>query len=178
MIVRRAFAEDLPVCAEIDGSVETDHVWQMDERSSGAELQITFRQARLPRPMRVRYPRSLAFLEKEWERDECFLVASQGSIILGFVDVRVEPWNGVGWIHHLVVARPYRRRGIGTRLMQAGAEWARRVGLRQLMLEVSTKNYPALCLCQRLGGTFCGYNDRLCASQDISLFFAYPLGSA
>jgi GNAT superfamily N-acetyltransferase len=177
MIVRRAFQEDLAACAGLDATVETDHVWQMDERSEGSELQITFRQARLPRPMRVSYPQTMALLEEEWERDECFLVASQGAIILGFVDVRVEPWNEIGWVHHLVVSRPYRRRGIGARLIQSAADWARRLGLRQLMLQVSTKNYPGLVFCQRLGGAFCGYNDRLCASQDIALFFSYPVGT-
>jgi GNAT superfamily N-acetyltransferase len=177
MIVRRAFLEDLEACAEVDASVDTDHVWQMEERSVGSELQITFRQARLPRPVRVPYPHSLERLEEEWERDECFLVASQGSRVLGFVDVRIQQGDGVGWVHHLVVARPYRRRGVGTRLIQGAVEWTRRVGARQLMLETSTKNYPGLCFYQRLGGTFCGFNDQLYASQDIALFFAYPLGS-
>jgi len=157
--------------------VETDHVWQMEERSVGNELQITFRQARLPRPVRVFYPRDLSHLPEEWERDECFLVASQGSVVLAFVDVQLGPWDGVGWVHHLVVSRQCRRRGIGTRLAHAAVEWARRVGLRQLVLESSTKNYPGLCFCQRLGCTFCGFNDQLYASQDIGLFFAYPVGS-
>ncbi len=177
MIVRRAFPEELAICAEMDASTETDHVWQMDERSTGNELQIVFRQARLPRAMRVEYPRRLDRLEEDWERDECFLVATQGVEVLGFVDVHVQPWDGVGWVHHLVVARPYRRRGIGTRLVQTASEWARRGGVRQLMLESSTKNYPALCFCQRLGCTFCGFNDQAYANQDIAVFFAYPLGS-
>ncbi|HOG47600.1 MAG TPA: hypothetical protein PLB78_13285, partial [Anaerolineae bacterium] len=72
MIVRRAFPEELAICAEIDASTETDHVWQMDERSAGSELVIAFRQARLPRAMRVPYPRPLTRLEDDWERDECF----------------------------------------------------------------------------------------------------------
>jgi len=175
VIIRRAFPEDLEVCAEADASVETDHVWQLEERSVGNELQITFRTARLPRPMRVPYPHDLSRLTEEYDRDECFLVASQGSEILGFIDVRLEPWDRIGWVHHLVVMRRYRRRGVGTRLVQAAAEWARRANLRQLMLESSTKNYPGLCFCQRLGCAFCGYNDRLYSSQDIAVFFAYPL---
>ncbi len=177
MIVRRAFAEDLAVCAQFDASTETDHVWQMEERSLGSELQIAFREARLPRPMRVPYPVDLGRLAEDWERDECFLVASQGSEILGFIDVRVQPWPGVGLVGHLVVSRPHRRRRIGTRLIQAAGEWSRRAGLRQLMLENSTKNYPGLSFCQYLGCTFCGFNDQLYTNQDIAVFFAYPLGA-
>ncbi len=177
MIVRRAFPEDLTACAEMDATVETEHVWQMEERGTSGELQITFRQARLPRPVRVAYLHDVSRLAQEWERDECFLVASQGSLVLGFVDVRLDPPNRAGWVHHLVVSRPHRRRGIGMRLVQAAGDWARRAGLRQLVLESSTKNYPGLCFCQRLGCTFCGFNDQLYASQDIAVFFSYPLGS-
>ncbi len=177
MIVRRAFLEDLVACAQMDPTLETDHVWQMDERSAGSELHIAFRQARLPRPMRVQYPRDLNRLAEDWERDECFLVAAEGSEVLGFIDARLQVWDGAAWLHHLVIARRYRRHGIATRLVQTAAEWARRQGLRQLMLESSTKNYPLLCFCQRLGCTFCGFNDQLYTSQDIAVFFSYPLGS-
>ena len=177
MIVRRAFPEDVEFFTQADATVEADHVWQMEERNVGGELQIVFRESRLPRAMRVPYPHDLGDLADEWERDECFLVASQGAQVLGFVDVRLEPWGRVGWVHHLVVPRAQRRQGIGTRLVQAAADWARRAGLRQLMLECSTKNYPGLCFCQRMGCTFCGFNDQLYSNQDIALFFAYPLGS-
>lgn len=177
MIVRRAFEEDLEACADLDVAVETDRVWQMEERSAGSELHITFRQARLPRPMRVGYPRDRSRLIDEWQRDECFLVASLGAEVLGFIDVRLGPRDGLGWVHHLVVARAHRRHGVATRLVQAGVDWGRRAGLRQLILESPTKNYPALCFCQRLGCTFCGFNDQLYTSQDIGVFFAYPLGS-
>ncbi len=176
MIVRRAFAEDVTACAQLDASVETDHVWQMDERSLGSELHLVFRPAKLPRPMRVAYPRDLRRLPEDWERDECFLVAIEGALILGFIDVRLQPWDGLAWVHHLVVGRRYRRRGLGRRLVQTAAEWTRRGGQRQLMLESSTKNYPGLAFCQRLGCTFCGYNDQLYTSQDITVFFSYPLG--
>lgn len=177
MIVRRAYPEDVVVCSQLDASTETDHVWQMDERSAGNELQIAFRTARLPRPMRVPYPRELSRLLEDWERDQCFLVAVEGTDILGFTDVRVQLWDRVGWVHHLVVSRPHRRQGVGTRLVQAAADWARRAGLRLLVLESSTKNYPGLCFCQRLGCSFCGFNDQLYSSQDIAVFFSHPLGS-
>jgi len=98
VILRRAFPEELPICADIDAWTETDYVWQMEERSVGGELQIAFRQARLPRAMRVPYPRRLDLLEEDWERDECFLVATEGVEVLGFIDVRVQPWDSVGWV--------------------------------------------------------------------------------
>ncbi|MGQ9683488.1 MAG: GNAT family N-acetyltransferase [Anaerolineae bacterium] len=178
MIIRHAFPEDIALCAELDGTVESDQVWQMDERSVGNELQLVFRQQRLPRPVRVPFPRDLERLPQLVQGEGCFLVASEGAEILGFIYVQVEPAEAVGWVRYLVVARTHRRRGIGTRLVQASADWSRRAGLRRLLLETCTKNYAGLSFCQRLGSTFCGYNDQLYGSLGIAVFFAYPLGFA
>jgi hypothetical protein len=54
--------------------------------------------------------------------------------------------------------------------MAAQAAAARRA-LRHLSVEVPTKNYPAICFCQRNNLTFCGFNDRYFANQDVALFF-------
>lgn len=178
MIIRHAFTEDIEQCAELDATVESDHVWQMDERSAGSELLLTFRQARLPRPVRVPYPRDLSRLSEEAQMADCFLVASEGAEVLGFVSVYEEMWEAVGAVRHLVVGRAHRRQGIGTRLVLAAAEWGRRAGVRRLILETSTKNYAGLCFCQRLGATFCGFNDQLYSSLGIAVFFALPLGSS
>jgi RimJ/RimL family protein N-acetyltransferase len=51
----------------------------------------------------------------------------------------------------LMVARPYRRRGIGAQLMQAAEDWARRAGVRKLELHVFPHNGPAIALYERLG---------------------------
>jgi ribosomal protein S18 acetylase RimI-like enzyme len=75
----------------------------------------------------------------------------------------------------LVVAPEHRRQGIAARLLQAGAEWARKAGLSRLMVEAQTKNYPAICFLERQGFAFCGYNDRYYANQDIALFFSSSL---
>jgi hypothetical protein len=40
---------------------------------------------------------------------------------------------------------------------------------------MQTKNYPAISFCQKHGMTFCGFNDRHFANQDIALFFALAL---
>jgi GNAT superfamily N-acetyltransferase len=80
-------------------------------------------------------------------------------------------WQGTGWISHLVVDRPYRRRGIGTAMLRASRLWARKRGLRRLMIALQTKNYPAICFCERNGMSFCGFNDRYYANRDIALFF-------
>jgi tRNA threonylcarbamoyladenosine biosynthesis protein TsaB len=68
--------------------------------------------------------------------------------------------------------RRVRRQGIGTGLLLAGMEWAKQHSLDRLVVEMQPKNYPALCMMQKLGFLFCGYQDPYYTNRDIALFFA------
>jgi RimJ/RimL family protein N-acetyltransferase len=57
----------------------------------------------------------------------------------------------------LMVARQYRRRGIGTSLLAAAAEWAREVGITKLELHVFPWNEAAIALYERFGFVQEGY---------------------
>jgi GNAT superfamily N-acetyltransferase len=84
----------------------------------------------------------------------------------------IQPEHGLAWVGDLVVDRPKRRRGIGTALLKAAAQWGCRYDLVRLTVEVQTKNYPAIQFCQACGLTFSGYNDHYWPSEDIAVFFA------
>ncbi len=172
MIVRPAELTDLKACLEIDHSYVTNHVWQMEESEGNGKVTVIFRSVRLPRPVRVKYPKDYDHLLESWRRGECFLVAEEDGGVRGYLDMSVQPWHSTGWLDNLAVAKRYRRQGIGTALLKRAAEWARLQGLERLMLEIQTKNYPALCFCQKNGFVFCGFNDRYYTNQDIALFFA------
>jgi ribosomal protein S18 acetylase RimI-like enzyme len=75
------------------------------------------------------------------------------------------------WITDLVVSPRYRRQAIATLLLQSVQTWAVQRKNRRVLLEMSSKNNPAIRLAQKLGFEFCGYNDAYYEQQDITLFF-------
>lgn len=173
--VRPAISGDVPELMAFDHSYSTDHVWQMEYRRLPEEVSAVFRQVRLPRPMRVSYPRDPARLADEWTRQAALLVAESGEARRGYLALAAGTAPGSGWITDLVVGVRDRRRGVGTQLVGAAWEWCRARGLTRLFLEMQSKNYPALRLARKLGFDFAGYSDTYYPSQDIALFFSLAL---
>jgi ribosomal protein S18 acetylase RimI-like enzyme len=173
--IRTADLADLHRCLAIDTSFTTDHVWQMDGYETNDEVSATFRTVRLPRMMKVSYPRDMDSLLEDWRLGECFLLAENGDEVIGYLDMTIHRWNMTGWLNNIIVAKAYRRRGVGTALLKAAGRWAQQNGLHKMMAESQTKNYPAICFYQKHAYRFCGFNDQYYANQDIVLFFVLNL---
>ena len=86
-------------------------------------------------------------------------------------DTLINDTMGTAWITDLVVSPRYRRQEIATLLLQSVQTWAVQRKNRRVLLEMSSKNNPAIRLAQKLGFEFCGYNDAYYEQQDIALFF-------
>jgi ribosomal protein S18 acetylase RimI-like enzyme len=175
-IVREARGDaELASCAALDHSCSTDYVWQMDAREENDHLLVRFRTVRLPRAMEVAYPRDGDSRARAGQQHDCFLVAVAGEIVLGYVNMRWDVARAGGWIHDLVVDKAFRRRRIGSALLEQAARWANLRQGRHLTLELQTKNYPGILFAQSQGFAFCGFNDHYYANQDIALFFGKNL---
>jgi GNAT superfamily N-acetyltransferase len=174
-VIRSAELPDLEFCLALDPSYSTESVWQMDWDGQDSRVAVTFHTVRLPRSMRVAYPRGRDQLIAGWKRCDGFFVACQSERIVGYAALMAHTAEGVAWISDLVVERTRRRQGVGAALLNAAGEWAKSRGLRRLLIEVQTKNYPAICFCEKLGLAFCGFNDHYYANQDIAIFFARNL---
>lgn len=183
MPVRPAELEDLRACLSLDHSYVTERVWQMDLDEEDGGLVVGFHDVRLPRPVRVTYPRDQKALLDSWHHRDCFLVATPtigepgktSSQIIGYLAMDAYEWHRVGWVADLVIAPTYRRQGIARQLLQAGIDWALEAGLGRLIFETQTRNHPAIRFLEKHGLAFCGYNDRFYANQEIALFFSLDL---
>ncbi len=95
--------------------------------------------------------------------------------VVGYVVVSATPGAKSAYLHTLVVDRSRRRQGIASRLLAEARRWAADQGALSLMADVAARNYPALRLLQKAGFSFCGYNDRCYADNEVAIFFAARL---
>ena len=77
------------------------------------------------------------------------LVAVAGDDIVGWLSIYETPF-GFGEIG-MLVAREWRRRGVGSALVAAAIEWARERGLHKLSLSVFVHNTAAIALYRKFG---------------------------
>lgn len=175
MHIYRADLRDLTACLTLDGSYETDYVWQVIQQEDDDEIVTSFRAARLPRMMRVLYPSWSEALLAHQERGDLILVAAEAAEVCGYIDQETQPDQDLAWVHHLVVAPAYRRQGIGAALLARGMQHARQQDLTRIMTVVQSKNQPAISFLERNGFTFCGYNERFYRNHDIGLYFVRGL---
>ena len=162
---------DITTLSEMDHSYHTDYVWQMDLQSHPEEVMVRFRQVRLPRSMLVDYPNPPPRILEDWQKRDGVLVADLNEETIGYISLDRNQVPGLVLVTDLVVLRRLRRQGIGSQLLLAAQTWANEKGDKQMLLEMQSKNYPAIRLANKLGFEFCGYSDRYFVNQDIALFF-------
>ncbi|OGO17055.1 MAG: hypothetical protein A2Z14_09095 [Chloroflexi bacterium RBG_16_48_8] len=174
-MIRNATSNDIPWLMKLDHGYSTDHVWQMALRQEADELAISFREVRLPRPMRVSYPRDYMKLDDEWTLRSALFIAERDGVPIGYIAFIEGPSPNSAWVTDLVVSLPERRQGIGSELFRYGLDWCRGRGLARIYVEMQSKNFPGICLSKRLALDFVGYSDNYYPNQDIALFFCFEM---
>jgi ribosomal protein S18 acetylase RimI-like enzyme len=169
--IRPAIATDLPDLMAIDHSCQTEYVWQMEVQRADGQIGAIFREIRLPRSVPVLYPRPVNALSESWNRRSGILVAVIAEQSIGYVRVNDMILSHTAWLTDLAVTARFRRQGVASALLLAAQSWGVQRKNRRVLLEMSSKNNPAIRLVQKLGYEFCGYNDQYYETQDIALFF-------
>jgi GNAT superfamily N-acetyltransferase len=172
--IRPTISTDLARLAALDHSIETDYVWQLDLRREPAQVEIGLREVRLPRSVRVEHPRTAKELPDTWHLRP-MLSAMIGLEAVAYVRLTDVIVPSAVWITDLVVGRPLRRQGVGRKLITAAETWGSGHGLRRAIVEIQSKNQPAIRMILKMGYEFCGYNDQYYATRDVALFFARAL---
>jgi streptothricin acetyltransferase len=90
------------------------------------------------------------------------------AIFLAYVDEQIagrvvlrKYWNGYGYVEDIAVNPPYRKQGVGQRLLQQAVAWVKEKGLPGLMLETQNNNVPACRFYERFGFKLGGLDTEL-----------------
>jgi ribosomal protein S18 acetylase RimI-like enzyme len=169
--IRPAALGDLTKLVAMDHSFKTNYVWQMDMIDEEGQMGVNFREVRLPRPVKVDYPRRTNVIALDWPERITVLVGTVEGEPAGYVAISEKIAPTTAWVTDLVVDPGSRRQGIGSALALASQDWACHRRLRRTVLEMQSKNMPAVRLAKKLGYEFCGYNDHYYENQDIAVFF-------
>jgi GNAT superfamily N-acetyltransferase len=170
--IRPAGLSDIQAMLEIDHSYQTSYVWQMDRFLEKGIINVHFRETRLPRPVRVDYPNPVEKLVSEFSQSVGLLAATFEDLPVGYLQMKENASTSTAWVQNMAVVEELRHKGIGTALIMAGQNWAVQHGLRRMVIEMQSKNYPAIQLANKLGYEFSGYNDHYYENRDIALFFS------
>jgi ribosomal protein S18 acetylase RimI-like enzyme len=173
--IRPTTASDLTRLMGFDHSSSSEAVWQLELRREAGQIAATLREVRLPRSIPVAYPRNPFSLADEWGKRSMMYTALISQELVGYVSLVERSIDSMTYITDLVVNAAHRRRGAGNALLGAAQEWAAGRSCRRMILEVQSKNVPAIRMSQKFGYEFCGYNDQYYLTQDVVLFFAKSL---
>ena len=169
--IRAALSADIDRLAGLDHSCSSEYVWQLDLDKNPSNINIILREVRLPRSVQVQYPRNRFSLVDVWKENASTLVAISEGVPVGYARILAQTTSESVWILDLVVSTESRRKGVATSLIQRVEDWAMERRNRQLFIEMSSKNHPAISLAKKMGFSFSGYNDHYYATQDVALFF-------
>jgi ribosomal protein S18 acetylase RimI-like enzyme len=172
--IRNTVSTDLARLSALDHTIDTDYVWQLDLHRESGQVEVTLREVRLPRTVRLEHPRTAQELPDTWHLRP-MLSAMKGMEAVAYVRFTDEVVPHAVWITDIVVGKPLRGKGLARKLIGAAEAWGLQRDLRKAIIEVQSKNAPAIRMVQKLGFEFCGYNDQYYATRDVALFFARSL---
>lgn len=173
--IRTAISTDIPHLVRFDHSVETTHVLQMESVVTNGNIDISFKETRLPRSLVLPYPKPVDSMMDTWTRHGLFLVARMEVKLVGYLILELVEDNKTGLVTDLVVDSPSRRMGIGSALVISTRNWLKNKGIRRENLCAQAKNHAGISLASKLKMDYCGYLDHYYTNRDTAIFFSSVL---
>jgi len=169
--IRQAISSDIPDLAGFDHSCETTHVWQLSSTANDYQVDIQLREIKLPRSLRLAYPRYPERLKDTWTKHSLFLVAAVEGKLAGYLILDRQDDLKSATVSDLVVDTPFRRQGIASALVISAQEWLKKQDTTRFILEIPAKNHPGVALARKLKFENNGFIDHYYSNQDILLTF-------
>jgi ribosomal protein S18 acetylase RimI-like enzyme len=104
--------------------------------------------------------------EEQIKEPRAFAAKSDG-IEIGWIELGYEKWNNRMRIWEFLIEEKYRRKGIGTLLMNKAVEIGKNKGARMLVVETQTNNLDAISFYLNFGFELIGFDIAAYSNQDI-----------
>lgn len=169
--IRTAKQEDLESMLAIDHSFQSNYAFQMDISQDSNNISVNFRNVKLPRSAIVKYPRNEDELVLSWENASVIFVGCISGQIVAYLCLEEIPSLKAIRIRDLVVSKDWRRQGIASGMLLASEDWTIKRKTNMLLVEVQSRNNPAITMVKKLGYQFCGFQDHFFPNKDMALFF-------
>jgi ribosomal protein S18 acetylase RimI-like enzyme len=170
--VRPGNMKDVESLNTFEHGYYSEYVWQMAMDFDAQGMQTGFRRVRLPRRVFVAYPRKRERIFSDLEETEAFLLAELDNRAVGYIKVYAEPDSQVLRVSDLVISAPMRRHGIASGLLLALMNLASSRDFINIVLEMQSKNDPAVCMATKMGFNYCGFRDNYFPNQELALFYS------
>jgi ribosomal protein S18 acetylase RimI-like enzyme len=169
--VRPIVHEDIESLSALEHGYYSEYVWQMGFDINPESTKTDFRRTRLPRRVFVPYPRGKEAIFRDLSQAEAFLAAIMENRPVGYIKVLTEADSTIARVSDLVISAPMRRQGIASGLLLAAMDLISHRKFDSLILEIQSKNDPAIAMAQKLGFRFCGYREHYFPNKELALFF-------
>jgi GNAT superfamily N-acetyltransferase len=165
-------ARDTAAVLRLDTSVTSDAIFE----STIDDEAMRIRPVPASSGFELRFPIDLS--EPKWETA---YVATVDDAVCGFVAMNYHKWNRRLAIWHFYVDRPWRRRGIGRRLMEQALQVGLQLSALTAWVETSNRNVPGITAYRRLGFSLCGCDRTLYTGtpyeNEFAIYLSQPIGN-
>jgi ribosomal protein S18 acetylase RimI-like enzyme len=110
------------------------------------------------------------------EAAEAFLIAEISNKPVGYIKVISEEDAATASVTDLVISATERRQGIGSGLLVAVMNLLTHRGFTAVIIEMQSKNNPAIEMANKMGFKFCGFRDHYFPNQEMALFYSRFIG--
>jgi ribosomal protein S18 acetylase RimI-like enzyme len=174
--IRYAKTNDIEVLSGLEHGYYSEYAWQAKLNLEPRKSQIEFTRVRLPRRVFVPYPRKKDAIFENMEAAEAFLIAEISNKPVGYIKVISEEDAATASVTDLVISATERRQGIGSGLLVAVMNLLTHRGFTAVIIEMQSKNNPAIEMANKMGFKFCGFRDHYFPNQEMALFYSRFIG--
>lgn len=178
--IRPVTEADLPALVRLDYSYAADRLLHVVRKGPPPQHTFRFQWRTRSAPRRPGYRYDVRTLRRALDSAPLFHVAEVQGRVVGLVILLIHGLGDAGEVTDLAVHLPFRRRSIGSALLDRALEFARTQRLRAIWVEPQNDNADAIEFYLRLGFRLSGFNDRTFSYQDdepqhVTLFMTKDL---